>query len=735
MKTRHSPLISLLLFLVAIYVVAFFAVPFTPYAHKGTVPPRGFFFLSLLVPENFVTVWTGENGTLAIVDRVPILAITILGLAMMRGYGRIVLALLRVKLARLESELFAIVLGMNVVSTLVLLAGMAGVANNRILIFVMTLIGVFASCIPQFTSLRAFVPSCEKTTPRLRCVAFSCLAVFATLVVLAGAVPSTEYDVVSYHLAAARDFAETGRIGFVAHTPYANMPFGAEMWGVWAITLYGKTLCGDAFIGGLVFKTLVAATTVVTGLGLYAFGVRLGSERIGLVAMLLYVSTPWILYTSTVGLVDSVVGMNAWFAFYAVWLARRESAARFVVVAGLCAGGAAACKYTAIPMVVVPLAVAVFWPVTVHEFLSKSLTRRHEGTKKNLNAEHAEGRKDAEVQHSASSVFQRVSRSLIFLLAVFVACGAWYVKNWWWTGNPFYPLAWSIFGDSSGTWDAAVNARWSRVHSPPLDGFTFAAAARDFVTVTMTSPWLQPLLVPLAVSAMFVRRDDAVRRRTVFGIAIGIAFVLVVWWTCTHRIDRFLVPIIPFASILAAVGAVTICVNRAVRTMFAVLFGVSLIYGFIVGASPAPGKNATLLAPLESQRSSPLMTTPWASWFRSQRFNAHAPHGAVLLVGEAKAFFYDSPVLYSSCFSETPLRAILESDDPLRAFKDRSIEYVLVDWNEIARFRSPGNYGFSDFVTPALFDRLVGDGILVPFAPPDLAERELCRGVQVYTVH
>jgi hypothetical protein len=140
--------------------------------------------------------------------------------------------------------------------------------------------------------------------------------------------------------------ALSGGIGFQAHNVYANMPFGAEMFVVWGIVL-----TGDAFTGAMVGKTLIALATPLTALGLYAFGRRFFSENVGLIALVLYITTPWILYVSSVGLVDSVVGMYAFFAIYAVMLSPK----RTVFLAGFFAGCAAACKYPAMLFVVLPL--------------------------------------------------------------------------------------------------------------------------------------------------------------------------------------------------------------------------------------------------------------------------------------------------------------------------------------------------------------------------------------------
>ena len=38
--------------------------------------------------------------------------------------------------------------------------------------------------------------------------------------------------------------------------------------------------------------------------------------------------------------------------------------------------------------------------------------------------------------------------------------------------------------------------------------------------------------------------------------------------------------------------------------------------------------------------------------------------------------------------------------------------HVLVDWSEIDRYRSPGNYGISDFLEPKVFRELVAAGVL-----------------------
>jgi hypothetical protein len=87
--------------------------------------------------------------------------------------------------------------------------------------------------------------------------------------------------------------------------------------------------------------------------------------------------------------------------------------------------------------------------------------------------------------------------------------------------------------------------------------------------------------------------------------------------------------------------------------------------------------------------------------------NRNTPPGkAVLLVGEARAFDVEVPVLYNTCFDPNVFEQLM-APDPSRegrfeALRRNRIAYVYVNWNEIARYRSPGNYGYTDYVTPEL---------------------------------
>ena len=54
----------------------------------------------------------------------------------------------------------------------------------------------------------------------------------------------------------------------------------------------------------------------------------------------------------------------------------------------------------------------------------------------------------------------------------------------------------------------------------------------------------------------------------------------------------------------------------------------------------------------------------------------------------------------------------------IASFHEKRVKSILVDYNEIHRFTSEGNYGLTDsrFAEPALFESLVHCGILKPIS-------------------
>jgi len=431
--------------------------------------------------------------------------------------------------------------------------------------------------------------------------------------------------------------------------------------------------------GALAGKTVIAALMPLTALALLAAGRRFFSITAGVVAALVYVSIPWMAKVSMAGLIEGAVAFYLLLAVYAVmlWSSRRSKAKAadddhpsrhgLLLLAGFLAGGAAACKYPALLLVPVPLAAWILF------------------------AERRWGWQPAGV----------------FLLAVILGCGLWFGKNAVLAGNPTYPLLGEVFPSKTRT--AALNRQWRAAHRVPRDehGSRYGPRplVRMLVTVLWQSEWLSPLLVPLAGLAFCSPRH----RRAALALAALLAYIVLVCWLLTHRIDRFWIPALPLAALLAGVGAAW-NTTRLWQRLLIVILGCGLLGNFLLIASPILSDNRYFVA-LDRLRIDPERVNPVHLYLNKTVTNGNR----VLLVGDGQPFDLEVPVLYSTCFDPNSFERWMKNRSPQErraALAKNKISHVYVHWGEIARYRSPGNYGFTDYVIREVFDELASQGIL-----------------------
>jgi hypothetical protein len=267
-------------------------------------------------------------------------------------------------------------------------------------------------------------------------------------------------------------------------------------------------------------------------------------------------------------------------------------------------------------------------------------------------------------------------------------------------GNPTYPLLYEVFGGKS--WTAEKNDRWNHVHRP--HDFSPSALAASLVQVGLTSEWLSPLVVPLAALALAVRRHRAV----VVRLWVLFGYVIAAWWLLTHRIDRFWLPALPLLCLAAGLG-VCWSPQKSWRWGVAGLLTVVLLGNFAVVSSGGPVGDNRYFVSLGRLRDDPLRVTAWHRYF-----NREVSHGRVLLVGDAEPFDLEMPVLYSTCFDDSPFELLSKGRTAAEAWsglRAKGITHVYVDWGEIERYRRSG-YGFSAYFRPEVFRRLVDKGVL-----------------------
>lgn len=293
-----------------------------------------------------------------------------------------------------------------------------------------------------------------------------------------------------------------------------------------------------------------------------------------------------------------------------------------------------------------------------------------------------------------------------FSLGVLLVMTPWLAKNVVDTGNPVYPLGYRVFGGRD--WDEGRERQWTNAHRPrPISA---KALVDSILDVAGRSDWMSPALIALTPLA-FLRRGS----RRAAGVLGGyVAYLFATWWLLTHRLDRFWLPLLPALAVLAGLGA-DWTRSRAWMALLALVLTVSILTSAahsttaLVALNDWMGDLRKLRAEVPRMANEPLA-----------RLDAALPPGArPLLVGQAQAFHMNHPVVYNTVFDRDTFEVIDRGRSPEEVRAElvrRGITHVYVDWSEVARYRSPGNYGFTDYVTPDRFDRLVRAGVLSPMA-------------------
>ncbi len=668
---------------------------------EGTAPTRFDAWITFgdpLVPTRLPSQWVDRTTqTWSIRDRLPLWGMSAGLLVLSGSIGWTILRRLGAGhfLPADTTLVFSLGLGMHVVSLGTLGMGLAGMLNTawpRIMVGVLT-IALGIGSLPAIREWTRIGRTAECKCRGARDWAWwTAAAPFVALLVLGSILPPWDFDVREYHLQAPKEWFQQGRVAFLPHNVYGNMPLGAEMHAVLAMALLREPR--DWWWGALLGKSLMGSYVLITSWGLYVAGRRFfDSTTAGAAAAVIYLSTPWVLEIALTGHNENAVALYlllTWHAIGLAWLrcrpsdshsgtepvqpaepvsSRSRSVLGYSVLAGVMAGASIACKYTGLLFVLLPAGLAV-WLL---------------------------GGRDRWKVVGA------------FALAAACSSGPWLAKNAMLTGNPIYPLAARYLGGSTRTPERI--AQWQQAHRAPVDtaGDRFTGALLfDGITQTLwRSPWHGLLLVPLALTTIVMPGN----RRTVAMLTALIAVYWLSWWCCTHRVDRFLVPAVPLVALLAGWGVTWRPVARW-KSWVTATMALGLWYSFSVASSGVMQVDPRFLAPLAHLRGDKYRVNPVHRWL-----NDHASADQrVLLVGDAQPFDLEVAALYNTCFDDDWLTTLVRNAEPQQQWtrlRDQNIAYVYVHWAELDRYRQPGNYGYSsDFVQPAALDGLVRRGVL-----------------------
>ncbi|MCH2202708.1 MAG: hypothetical protein MK102_12110 [Fuerstiella sp.] len=503
---------------------------------------------------------------------------------------------------------------------------------------------------------------------------------FLILILLNGFTPPWEFDSREYHLQGPKEWFQAGRITFLEHNVYTSFPFLSEM-----LSLDAMVVTGDWNDGAISAKAVLAGFQLLTTMCVFATGQRWFGTTAGLIAAIVYISVPWTLRISIVAYAEGAATCFLMVTLMCGLIISSTSdpsvQRRLTLVTGLLAGSAMAAKYPGIVSVVIPVGLLLFWSV----------------------------RRQRRVL---------LSTILLFCTGVLLTTGPWLVRNAVNTGNPVYPLLYSMFGAED--WSPEMDAKWKNAHSASehlpakIPGYLWSVLALN--------DWTSALLFGLAVPTVLILRKHRPSR----WLWLMVVWMLVTWWALTHRIDRFWIPVIPVTAVLAG-ASWTMFSNMSWRCLLMLCVISCSLFNLQIWRSGLPGRQVGLID-LPAARRLPIRAD-----FRLLNSRL-SQQDHILMIGEAEVFDLQIPAFYNTVFDESLFEQWTadESDDRYwsrerrmrppnevhQVFRRKGVTHVYVNWLEILRYRGHGNYGYTEYVTPARLKTLEEGGVLS--SPTDL---------------
>jgi len=492
-------------------------------------------------------------GPAALLDTASTFGLLLLFLSIAAGLGIEFLRRLPLPdLDMLDQFIFGLPLGLGIFSLIFFVLGAiallqpAAIAATILFFGLLSVRSWWRLWVDGLLAISAHLAGWRKSSLKLRIGAFMSLALL-TLTILHALTPPWSYDALMYHLEAPRLFLEAGRLLFLPEIWQANGPLLTEM-----LFLPGLAFGSDSF-ARLIHATFGFWMT----LAVYAFALRFTSQRTARLSLWILLGVPVLPIVAGFAYVDLAWALYTFLAVYALarWSQNTELSG-WLTLAGVFIGFALSTKYLALG----GFAALACWIL--------------------LNGWRQKQRRT-------------LAYTARFFLTASLIAAPWYFKNLYLTGNPVFP-----FGSIGPGWPPErldlLLAHLRSIGRPgnmleylllPWNLYVHPQAYR-----TLGGEGLS-LFFPLAL-LYFRRRKSAVLDLLAFTTAL-----LTVFWLVTSVQIRFLLPIFPSLSILAAIVLSDLVEATKARSRLAAILEALPLLPMVISIFTVLGILLTVKAP------------------------------------------------------------------------------------------------------------------------------------------
>jgi 4-amino-4-deoxy-L-arabinose transferase-like glycosyltransferase len=462
-----------------------------------------------------VRIFELAHFALLLLHQMGLLFLVVLGAF---GYGVQIIKAVKITTSTGIYYLFSIALGLGVLAHLTYVLGMLGLLYE-LAAWLVILVGTVLALVDFYGYRQVFW-----RIARFSRFSWFSLFMFVMLVLnviyplLNGALsPPVWWDEAAYHLAVPKIYINHRSIVYIPFIPYSNWPMEGEMLFTLGLLLRSETLS----------HLIEWVSVLLTCWGLYLLGKKILSSSVGLLAGVLFLSTPMVTTLAGTALIEPTLTLFTFLAVFCFleWTETRQR--RLLVLSALFGGLAASTKLNG---ALVPLILGLLTAVV-------TMTR----------------------SSSNHQWKQGIQYFVFYGLISFAVVMPWYLKSWIHTGNPFWPFLLEVFGGKN--WDALGNEYLLGFIRKPNLPLTLINWLLGFWRLSTRPLLFGPLQfsvgmhyligLPLAIPALLWGPNSL--RNHLRTLSIVTLLFYTAWFLQTHQ-SRFLMPTTPLLALLSAVG-------------------------------------------------------------------------------------------------------------------------------------------------------------------------------------
>lgn len=417
------------------------------------------------------------------------------------GIGRVLLKKINFD-GKAEQFSFCTTLGLSILAYFILFIGTIGVLHHWLVLSVMAVI--FLLCWHIWIELFQMVLSGLSQRSKgkwIFVVFFVMFILFILPILLMPLYPPTAWDSTMYHLAYAKIYTHKHAISLTPYLRFPVFPQTNEMLFTLALLFYDE-------ISAQLMQFLMM---IILSVGLYAFGYRHFSTKSGIWAIAILLSSPMIIWLGSSAYIDMGLTLFVTMTFYSFfnWICLREI--KWLILGSLFIGFAVGSKYPGFFFLILCFIIVSYIGFKERKFYYLFL----------------------------------------FLFISIGIASPWYIRNWYYTGNPIFPFLGKVFGYGSWNSQDVQGALNNLMHT-----FGTKKNLKSFLLLPWNLTFNQQIFLREApISSIYLFAMPLLflsLTRLKIGGLFCIVCAYIIFWFSTSQILRYIVPVIPLLSLAIA---------------------------------------------------------------------------------------------------------------------------------------------------------------------------------------